>query len=533
MLTKSYQFKLLQDERLTWFQELTIKAAQDLLKKLWSEESIMKLGTNKLKAYKVINEKQVHIEGIYIPSRVRRGVAEWVGRIIRGQYKRINCYYDCLEIVDWLGVKTKENKLLAVVMQHCRTKSKKSKKTYSVYKKVMVQQTIAMIQNWQKKLTIDFLMVNYTDLVQPTIQNYAFPFGPDDGNAIQYFSDGQAFHIKMKLPKTPQPTKKADWEWVEQEITIPEKIQEKIERANSSQPKKPTLRTKILKGGLEYFFFQFPWEYLKKQPRKEVHGRVLAVDLGLKKVATAVVCEDSKQISKPIYLRLVGGQYRHIERIYDQIAGLQHQMAKQKKKRKSKQKGVNSKEEERSKLFRKRNRLGEELAHQSTNILIQIALKWQSTKIIIEDLRTYKPPRGRRSWSRRLSEWLRGRIVFLLEYKCQEKGLSLQKVCPWNTSSHCPRCTATGVKVLGPNNLVEDKQGRWFYCPNCGFTADRDYIAAINIYRASFIDYQTIKSLRGSSPVPFMDSGIPRSTAPSGGSKMNCANSLVVVIGSG
>ena len=285
-----------------------------------------------------------------------------------------------------------------------------------------------------------------------------------------------------------------------------------------------------MKGGLNYFFLQFPWEYNPKTRKGDGNGRTLTVDLGLKKIATIVVFESGKQISKPIFVRFKGLQYRHVERLYDHIANIQRQLVKQKKKRKNKQIGVVRKEEERRKLYEKRNRLGEELAHTATNILIQIAFKWQCTKIVIEDLRNYKPPRGRRSWSRRLSQWLRGRIANLLDYKCQENGLTLQKVCPWNTSTHCPRCTAKGVKVLGPNKLVEEKKGRWFHCQECGFTADRDYIAAINIYRASFIDYQTIKSLHGSSPVPYMDSGIPHSTVFSEGSEMNCINNLLVAV---
>ncbi len=529
--TKSYQFKLPTDERLTWFLELTTKTAKKLLEEIWLEESITKLGTSELKAYKVINEAQISLEGIYFPSRVRRGATEWIGRIIRGQYKRYQCFYNCLEIINWLGPETNENKLLSVVMQHCRTISKNGK-TYPKYKKVMVEQTIAMILKWQQRQNNVFDLFSYTDIVKPEINKYAFPFGPDDGQAIQYNSDGETIHLRMKLPTCSEPKSKSDWEWVQSELVIPEKIKEKITRARSLQPLKPTLTKRTLKGGLNYFFLQFPWE-CPRTIRKEGNGRALAVDLGLKKVATIVICEDGKQISKPIFINLKGSNYHHIERLYNHIAEIQRQLAKQKKRRESNQRGVVRKEEERSKLYAKRNRLGEELAHTTTNILIKIAQMWSCTKIVIEDLRNYKPPKGRKSWSRRLSQWLRGRIANLLEYKRKEAGILLQKVCPWNTSSHCPRCSAKGQKVLGPNNLVAEKRGRFFHCPECGFIADRDYIAAINIYRASFIDYQEIKSLAQTSPVPYMDSGIPHSTVLSGGSEMNCTNQLVTMTGCG
>lgn len=85
----------------------------------------------------------------------------------------------------------------------------------------------------------------------------------------------------------------------------------------------------------------------------------------------------------------------------------------------------------------------------------------------------------------------------------------MQKVNPWGTSTYCPRCTARGNKVQGPNNLTPTKLGRWFICPECHFSAERDYIAAINIYRASFINYKEIRSLAQTNPVPYMDMGIP------------------------
>ena len=498
--TKSYQFKLPKNERLDWFQELTTKAAQKLLYKLWSEEWITKQGTSGLKAYKVINEAQVELDATHLPSRVRRGVAEWVGRIIRGHYKRYKCFLDCLEIINWLGQQTNENKLIAIVMQHYRTISKNGK-TYPKYKKVMVQQTIAMIKHWQQRQNNVFEVFTYTDIVKPKITKYAFPYGPDDGQAIKYVVDDQRIFCKIRLPIKQEPRRIKDWEWMKQEIVIPEKISEKIAQAASKQSLKPTLRTRTLKGGLEYFFLQFPWEFNPKTIT-ERSDRTLAVDQGLKKLATMVVCENGEQISRPMAIKLKGSNYRHVERLYNHIADNQREISKEKERRKNNQRGVNRKEQEISKLYEKRNRLGEELTHTTANILIEIAQKWQCSKIVIEDLRNYKPPRGKRSWSRRLSYWLRGRITVLLEYKCQELGIKLVKVCPWNTSSHCPRCTTKGLKVKGPNNLVEDKCGRFFHCPECGFTADRDYIAAVNIYRASFIDYHEIKSLAQTSPVP-------------------------------
>lgn len=194
----------------------------------------------------------------------------------------------------------------------------------------MVEQTITMITKWLKQLPNIFELFAYTDFVKPKIKRFAFPFGPDEGNAIQYFSNKEKVHIKMKLPTCTKPRSRKDWEWIEQELTTPTKIRAKIELALSLQPKNPTLRNQKLKGGLTHFFLQFPWEYPKTR-KKEENGQVLAVDLGLKKVATIVIFENGKQISHPITIKLKGSQYRHVERIYNQIVGIQKQLAKEKK----------------------------------------------------------------------------------------------------------------------------------------------------------------------------------------------------------
>ena len=57
--------------------------------------------------------------------------------------------------------------------------------------------------------------------------------------------------------------------------------------------------------------------------------------------------------------------------------------------------------------------------------------------------------------------------------------------------------------------------------PDIDETLHRDYIAAVNIYRASFINYREIKSLKDSSPVPYMDSGTLHPTVLGGGPEMN------------
>ena len=47
---------------------------------------------------------------------------------------------------------------------------------------------------------------------------------------------------------------------------------------------------------------------------------------------------------------------------------------------------------------------------------------------------------------------------------------------------HCPRCGGKGYHIIVPQLKNKPyKKGSYFYCPTCGYTADRDYVGALNI----------------------------------------------------
>src|SRR5262249_13948448 len=55
---------------------------------------------------------------------------------------------------------------------------------------------------------------------------------------------------------------------------------------------------------------------------------------------------------------------------------------------------------------------------------------------------------------------------------------------PQHTSHTCPRCGQPANTYRSPSDRsqVED-EGRWLWCGACGYNADRDYAAALNIAR--------------------------------------------------
>ena len=176
-LYKTYPLKIVlheEQERLGYFKQLVEEATKQLMKKLWSEEWITKLGTTKAQAHSIVKSTNVELlingEAMYLPSRVRMGIAEQVGRILRSQYKRMNCFYDCLKVIHFAGLTINERTLMKVMQQIYRNKN-----GFQKYRRVMVVQTISMIKNLQERLSIDFSMFNYTNFVEPRIKNFFFP----------------------------------------------------------------------------------------------------------------------------------------------------------------------------------------------------------------------------------------------------------------------------------------------------------------------------------------------------------------------
>jgi IS605 OrfB family transposase len=523
---RSYNFKIdpmnNHHASLQHFQDLVQLSAQQLLQKLWTENWIERLSHSSKKAYKVVDEEQVELhltsQLVYLPSRFRRGVAERVGRILRSQQPRKDCFYSCLIATAQLGLEGNLNRLTKQVALSLQLTQGR------FWRHALIRQTLRLLRRWYFKYRVDVWTLCYTDVVQPVLHKFIFPYGPDDDHMLRYCCNGQKINYEVKLPVTPVPLRRSDWLWIQGTMTIPQDIQQKIKKTVKIHPHRPLLRQLTLKGGLTPFVLQFPWEYESKSPKSNLSGfhnlRALSVDLGLVNLATLVVHEAGYQITPPTFIKLTSKRYRKIERFYKHSAKLQRKLDRYPRT----WCGQGRRFTEYYRLRRKLDRYRNELTHTLCNQLLSQARFYNCKIIILENLGSVIPPKGAKQLSRRLSNWLRGRIPQLLAYKCPPIGLHFFQVNPWGTSSYCPRCGLRGLKIRAPNDFTVSKTGRFFHCPSCGFTADRDYVGALNIYRIFRLHTSSPKSrasrrrtLHTANPVLYQSSGTPLNH-PSGGS---------------
>lgn len=99
----------------------------------------------------------------------------------------------------------------------------------------------------------------------------------------------------------------------------------------------------------------------------------------------------------------------------------------------------------------------------------------QVQMLVIEDLKRVKHgKRGTfsRVFNRRLSHWLYAYVVSLLERRCEELGIQLERKDPFKTSQFCSNCNKWDRR---------NRKGDRFCCVHCGYLTHADHNAAHNL----------------------------------------------------
>jgi putative transposase len=210
----------------------------------------------------------------------------------------------------------------------------------------------------------------------------------------------------------------------------------------------------IIKKSAKGWYAIFQVE-VEKRPLERT-GKVVGIDLGVEKLVTTsdgVVVENPKVFDK-------------VER---RIKILQKSLSRKKK-------GSRNYEKVREKLAKIHEyvkNLMNDYIHKVTSWLVE-----QYDEIYVEDLDVKEMVED--SESKVLRKHILhsnfSRFMSHLSYKASRAGRRVVKVDPRNTSKTCARCGYVKKDLT----LVD----RVFVCPKCGWVADRDYNASLNILRA-------------------------------------------------
>jgi len=203
-------------------------------------------------------------------------------------------------------------------------------------------------------------------------------------------------------------------------------------------------------GGTWYVIVQAELEF----PEPTGKGRSVAIDVGLNSFA---VDTDGGVIENP----------RFYEHSLDRIRRQQQSVARKKR-------FSNNWKKAKAKLYK----AYEHVNNQRKDFLHKLSRQYVDNYdvICVEDLniKSLKENGNHTGLHRSIHDASWGSFFMYLSYKAESAGTRLIRVDPRNTSQLCSNCGSIVKKSLSD---------RVHECPYCGFVADRDYNAAVNIRR--------------------------------------------------
>jgi len=180
---------------------------------------------------------------------------------------------------------------------------------------------------------------------------------------------------------------------------------------------------------------------------KREYNDILAIDLGIRRIAAIVSTTNPKPKFYGKELRRVRGHYFYLRR----------KLGKLKKFKAIK------------KIGNKEKRIVDDLLHKISREIVNRA-KRENAAIVLGDLKGIRERDKGRKFDRKLNSFPYYRLSKFIEYKAAWEGIAVIKANEANTSKLCSRCGSQGLRYNGK-----------FVCPKCGIELNADYNGALNI----------------------------------------------------
>jgi len=203
--------------------------------------------------------------------------------------------------------------------------------------------------------------------------------------------------------------------------------------------------SKIIKKGEEWYVYIT----IEKEVQARKTDSILAIDMGIRNIATTVNSHSSKPKFYGKELRKVRGHFFNLRRKL------------QKKNAHGTIKKIGNHE----------RRVVDSILHTISKRIVEEADKNNST-IVLGDLKGIRVNGKGRSFNRRLNSFPFYRLAKFIEYKASWPGIPVTKVNEAYTSQLCHNCGENGLRVGGR-----------FLCKNYGHEYNADYSGAYNIMK--------------------------------------------------
>jgi len=206
----------------------------------------------------------------------------------------------------------------------------------------------------------------------------------------------------------------------------------------------------------EWFYFVIP---IKKEVEiKRSYDGVVGVDLGLRYNAVITLLHKNGKITYVEFLKYRKLMHK-IRMLWHRIDELKSMLPEGQRTSKRIQR-----------LWKRIRRINDWIAHNVSKRIVEVA-KENNAMIAMENLKKLYPVKGNsRKLNRRISNWVRGKIVKCTIYKARWEGIRVKLVSAKNTSKTCHICGSQGLRA-----------GANFFCVHCKHSYNADFNASVNI----------------------------------------------------
>jgi predicted RNA-binding Zn-ribbon protein involved in translation (DUF1610 family) len=440
-------------------------------------------------------------------SRQWRCEAEVVGRILRAQAERKQAFEQVLPILSegFIRPQTerrpagKERRVITAAITALQRDADADEARFMALQNVIEQCCNYFLQHDRYPATYE--EAQPIPLLRSGLLSYAGDDGGEQGQAYRLDLQAGVVRFRFRCPDA-----QGNWAWRSDEtiIPLPERLCARL-RAGAALLA-PMLREVVAPSGARTAVLDLALAVPATRPLPAWGDveRVLGVDWGVHTlitataVAAAEVNEKSQQAGHPFFLDTGGfdGRQARTRRQIDQLQKkIKHYeresdtLPEEHPERDWYARRIQALLDEKSRCWRKYNARNRALAHLASNVILLLARIHDCSLVAIENLTTLKSPgrgkgvRGRwRQYCKNTT--IRGEIWRHLKYKCLLAGVRFRTVPPKDTSHTCPRCGTAAPTYRSPSDRSKVvKEGRWLWCGECGYNADRDYAASLNIAR--------------------------------------------------
>ena len=451
---------------------LVEKHAQRLLaEEYWSDTHLGAMGVHSGQSYTYIrdNDRDDFADADeYVYDRFKRCVYHRVTHVL-------DAHSDEFQAFQFVTNTVAERKIRRIGWQRLRTRLYDEESPYIEWR--VLESVVEQLNGYYD--THGRFPETYTELVETPEPNGTLPYAPDKGDYHIHELSIEDGHLRFVLNAPDSLSPESYHDWTKHELRFPthSRLQQMID---AGELKAPTLHAS------EHGYTLDVPVAVPQQDTETVANRVLAVDLGVKKQATAVVLDDGDdeihaQVTPPQFLDHPAKD--KLFRLTADAEGINDRLAELRRQGRDHTDRFDHLLSEYRQTRRKERRLREQIQHDVVTQLVWIAAEHGCETIVFESLGQIEAPdaSGAVAWS--ISSWARGELLDHAEYKSGLLGIECITVNPWGTSRFCPRCGDRGRTVNAPNDHEECRHGGHFHCPHCGYECDRDVVGAVNIGR--------------------------------------------------